>query len=75
MGLSRCAALTRLPTSDGTVFMYNVHSKEVGQFSLGRDCKEQGLSEARVWSSGVVALTREFSLSLHSLCTLSALSR
>eukprot|EP01112_Ceratiomyxa_fruticulosa_P007909 TRINITY_DN2060_c0_g1_i1.p1 TRINITY_DN2060_c0_g1~~TRINITY_DN2060_c0_g1_i1.p1 ORF type:complete len:827 (+),score=180.52 TRINITY_DN2060_c0_g1_i1:187-2667(+) len=47
---------------DGTVLMYSVFGELISQFSMGRDCKEQGVLDIQVWSSGLVALTHNLQL-------------
>lgn len=34
----------------------------VGQFTLGRECKEQGVLDVKIWGTGLVALTGELQL-------------
>jgi hypothetical protein len=47
---------------DGSVLIYNVLGELVGQFTLGRECKEQGVLDVKIWGTGLVALTGELQL-------------
>jgi len=44
---------------DGTVRIYTIHG-EYTQFSLGKEAKENGIEDCRIWGSGLVALTGNF---------------
>jgi len=43
---------------DGNVSLFNVHCKEDMQFNLGREVKEKGIQEVKIWSTGLACLTR-----------------
>ena len=46
---------------DGNVRLYSLHG-DMKQFSLGKEAKEQGVLDCRVWGGGLVALTGRFRL-------------
>ncbi|XP_074556123.1 protein VACUOLELESS1 [Curcuma longa] len=48
---------------DGTVYSYNVHAELCApQFSLGKECFEQGVVECVFWGNGMVCITEGFQI-------------
>ena len=46
---------------DGNVRLYTLQG-EMRQFSLGKEAREQGVLDCRIWGTGLVALTGRFRL-------------
>ncbi len=49
-------------SSDGTVLMYNLQGEVVSQFSMGKECKERGIIDCKIWGTGLVCLTGDLQL-------------
>ncbi|RRT78535.1 hypothetical protein BHE74_00004630 [Ensete ventricosum] len=48
---------------DGTVYRYNVHAELCApQFSMGKECFEQGVVECVFWGNGMVCITEGFQI-------------
>lgn len=47
-------------TEDGFVRLYPLHGSYT-QFSLGKEAKEQGILDCQIWSTGLVAMTNNYS--------------
>jgi hypothetical protein len=47
---------------DGSVLMYNLQGEIVSQFSMGKECKERGVIDCKIWGTGLVCLTGDFQL-------------
>lgn len=46
--------------SDGTVLIYSIYGEILSQFSMGKECKEKGVIDCKIWGSGVVCITGDF---------------
>ncbi|URE32371.1 vacuolar protein sorting-associated protein 16 [Musa troglodytarum] len=48
---------------DGTVYRYNIHAELCApQFSMGKECFEQGVVECVFWGNGMVCITEGFQI-------------
>eukprot|EP01116_Phalansterium_solitarium_P018834 TRINITY_DN5113_c0_g4_i1.p2 TRINITY_DN5113_c0_g4~~TRINITY_DN5113_c0_g4_i1.p2 ORF type:complete len:859 (+),score=366.88 TRINITY_DN5113_c0_g4_i1:2904-5480(+) len=47
---------------DGTLVFYSLHAELTGTFSLGRDVRDSGVRDCRIWGSGLVVLTDDLQL-------------
>lgn len=63
MGWSESEQLVTV-ADDGLVRIYGFRS-EYKQFSLGKDAKDHGVNDVRIWGTGLVALTGNFQF-IHS---------
>ncbi|PRP78635.1 hypothetical protein PROFUN_13509 [Planoprotostelium fungivorum] len=46
----------------GTVYVYSLRGKEELQFSLGQMARDSGVMEAKIWGTGLVAITNSYDI-------------
>eukprot|EP01117_Protostelium_nocturnum_P018323 TRINITY_DN7643_c0_g1_i1.p1 TRINITY_DN7643_c0_g1~~TRINITY_DN7643_c0_g1_i1.p1 ORF type:complete len:843 (-),score=310.40 TRINITY_DN7643_c0_g1_i1:110-2638(-) len=49
-------------TRNGNAFVYSAKGREEFQFSLGREARDAGVYEAKIWGTGMAVMTNDFQI-------------
>lgn len=42
------------------MIVYSIQGEIIAEFSMGKECKEKGIMDCKIWGNGIAVLTRSF---------------